>query len=96
MDSRSSTAEANALNQLAESQRIKAEESRRSEYPSARHLDPMVRAHPNAEVSDAQLDSEFDQMKRKEHRQQLQNQQKQESEKKAMKAARLKNIMAQL
>jgi hypothetical protein len=56
----------------------------------------MVRAHPNAEVSDAQLDSEFDQMKRKEHRQQLQNQQKQESEKKAMKAAHLKNIMAQL
>ena len=56
----------------------------------------MVSAHPNAVVSDAQLDSEFDLMKRKEHRQQLQNQQKQESEKKAMKAAHLKNIMAQL
>lgn len=49
-------------------------------------------AHPTAQVSDAQLDSEFDQIKRKEHQQQR----RQQEEKKAMKAAHLKNIMAQL
>jgi len=52
----------------------------------------MVAAHPTAQVSDAQLDSEFDQIKRKEHQQQR----RQQEEKKAMKAAHLKNIMAQL
>jgi hypothetical protein len=51
-----------------------------------------VVAHPNAQVSDAQLDSEFEQVKKKERQQQLQ----QREEKKAMKAAHLKNIMAQL
>ena len=61
----------------------------------------MVTAHPNADVSDAQLDGEFDQMQRKEHQQAFiisdeRHQKQQPTEKKAIKAAHLKNIMAQL
>ena len=64
--SNNSTTEANALRQLVHNQRTNAEESHRSEYHSARPLEPVVTAKPGATISDAWLDGEFDRTKEKE------------------------------